>query len=162
MPCTLRRVTLKATATNLVFADGNPKARLMLIGEAPGQKKIGADCLRRSDGQLLTACWRDPISTSSIQHRKLATPATASQPGRNDACLPYRATHSADQSRHRASGDTAAKTLTNRNEHHTSSRQMVHFGPNRLNRRDTSSADIHPAYLLARRAKAGGLADLLR
>ncbi|MGF7208790.1 DNA polymerase [Skermanella aerolata] len=28
---------LKATATNLVFADGNPKARLMLIGEAPGE-----------------------------------------------------------------------------------------------------------------------------
>ena len=29
--------TLKTTATNLVFADGNPKARLMLIGEAPGE-----------------------------------------------------------------------------------------------------------------------------
>ena len=28
---------LKLTATNLVFADGNPKARLMLIGEAPGE-----------------------------------------------------------------------------------------------------------------------------
>ena len=27
---------LKKTATNLVFADGNPKARVMLIGEAPG------------------------------------------------------------------------------------------------------------------------------
>src|SRR6185436_4801488 len=28
---------LKTTATNLVFADGNPKARLMLVGEAPGE-----------------------------------------------------------------------------------------------------------------------------
>lgn len=27
---------LKKTATNLVFADGNPKAKVMLIGEAPG------------------------------------------------------------------------------------------------------------------------------
>jgi DNA polymerase len=27
---------LKATATNLVFADGNPKAHVMLVGEAPG------------------------------------------------------------------------------------------------------------------------------
>ncbi|MDB5383804.1 MAG: Uracil-DNA glycosylase, family 4, partial [Rhodospirillales bacterium] len=27
---------LRETATNLVFADGNPAARLMLIGEAPG------------------------------------------------------------------------------------------------------------------------------
>lgn len=28
---------LKATATKLVFADGNPKARVMLVGEAPGR-----------------------------------------------------------------------------------------------------------------------------
>jgi uracil-DNA glycosylase family 4 len=27
---------LKATATRLVFADGNPQSRLMLVGEAPG------------------------------------------------------------------------------------------------------------------------------
>src|SRR6266404_6478873 len=27
---------LKKTATNLVFADGNPKARIMFVGEAPG------------------------------------------------------------------------------------------------------------------------------
>lgn len=30
---------LKATATNLVFADGNPAAPLMLIGEAPGREE---------------------------------------------------------------------------------------------------------------------------
>lgn len=29
--------TLKATATRLVFADGNPQAKLMLVGEAPGR-----------------------------------------------------------------------------------------------------------------------------
>ena len=29
-------IGLKKTATNLVFADGNPKAKIMLIGEAPG------------------------------------------------------------------------------------------------------------------------------
>ena len=28
---------LKATATQLVFADGNPKARVMMVGEAPGR-----------------------------------------------------------------------------------------------------------------------------
>lgn len=28
---------LKATATQLVFADGNPQARVMLVGEAPGR-----------------------------------------------------------------------------------------------------------------------------
>lgn len=30
---------LRATATNLVFADGNPEADLMLIGEAPGREE---------------------------------------------------------------------------------------------------------------------------
>jgi len=29
-------IGLKKTATNLVFSDGNPKAKIMLIGEAPG------------------------------------------------------------------------------------------------------------------------------
>lgn len=29
-------LAVKKTATNLVFADGNPKARVMLVGEAPG------------------------------------------------------------------------------------------------------------------------------
>lgn len=31
------RCALRATATRLVFADGNPQARLMLVGEAPGR-----------------------------------------------------------------------------------------------------------------------------
>ncbi len=29
-------ISLKKTATNLVFCDGNPKAKIMLVGEAPG------------------------------------------------------------------------------------------------------------------------------
>lgn len=29
-------IALKKTATNMVFCDGNPKARVMLVGEAPG------------------------------------------------------------------------------------------------------------------------------
>lgn len=45
---------LKATATNLVFADGNPKARIMLIGEAPGadEDRLGKPFVGVS-GQLL-------------------------------------------------------------------------------------------------------------
>jgi uracil-DNA glycosylase family 4 len=47
--CALRR-----TATTTVFADGNPAARLMLIGEAPGaeEDRIGKPFVGRS-GQLL-------------------------------------------------------------------------------------------------------------
>jgi len=45
---------LKATAKSLVFADGRPGARLMLVGEAPGadEDRIGLPFVGRS-GQLL-------------------------------------------------------------------------------------------------------------
>ena len=45
---------LKATATRLVFADGNPQARLMFVGEAPGadEDRLGLPFVGRS-GQLL-------------------------------------------------------------------------------------------------------------
>lgn len=45
---------LKKTATNLVFYDGNPKADLMMIGEAPGREEdlSGTPFVGRS-GQLL-------------------------------------------------------------------------------------------------------------
>ena len=46
--------TLKKTAKNLVFADGNPDARVMLVGEAPGRDEDlqGLPFVGRS-GQLL-------------------------------------------------------------------------------------------------------------
>ncbi|MEX0590912.1 MAG: uracil-DNA glycosylase [Xanthobacteraceae bacterium] len=45
---------LKATAMNLVFADGNPQARVMLVGEAPGaeEDREGLPFVGRS-GKLL-------------------------------------------------------------------------------------------------------------
>lgn len=45
---------LKATASRLCFGDGNPKARLMLVGEAPGaeEDRAGVPFVGRS-GQLL-------------------------------------------------------------------------------------------------------------
>lgn len=45
---------LKATASRLVFADGNPKARVMIIGEAPGREEdeTGRPFVGRA-GQLL-------------------------------------------------------------------------------------------------------------
>ncbi len=45
---------LKRTATNLVFSDGNPEARVMLVGEAPGRDEDlkGLPFVGRS-GQLL-------------------------------------------------------------------------------------------------------------
>ncbi len=45
---------LKNTATNLVFADGNPDGRVMFVGEAPGREedRLGLPFVGRS-GQLL-------------------------------------------------------------------------------------------------------------
>lgn len=45
---------LRFTAKNLVFADGNPQARVMFVGEAPGadEDRIGKPFMGRS-GQLL-------------------------------------------------------------------------------------------------------------
>ena len=47
-------VSLSRTATNLVFADGNPKAKVMLVGEAPGadEDRLGLPFVGVS-GQLL-------------------------------------------------------------------------------------------------------------
>jgi DNA polymerase len=45
---------LRDTATNLVFADGNPEARIMLIGEAPGAEEDRAGLpFVGASGQLL-------------------------------------------------------------------------------------------------------------
>src|SRR5690606_9198169 len=47
-------VALRKTATRLVFADGNPEARLMFVGEAPGkdEDRAGLPFVGRA-GQLL-------------------------------------------------------------------------------------------------------------
>ncbi len=39
---------LRTTAKQLVFADGNPQARVMFVGEAPGREEDSRDC--RSSG----------------------------------------------------------------------------------------------------------------
>lgn len=51
---TFEGCALKRTAKNLVFADGNPQARVMLVGEAPGadEDRAGLPFVGRS-GQLL-------------------------------------------------------------------------------------------------------------
>ena len=35
----LKNCSLKSSATNMVFSDGNPKSKIMLIGEAPGSNE---------------------------------------------------------------------------------------------------------------------------
>ena len=51
---TLEGISLKNTATNLVFSDGNPDAKIMIVGEAPGKEedRIGTPFVGQA-GQLL-------------------------------------------------------------------------------------------------------------
>ncbi len=72
-------IGLKDTATNLVFADGNPSAAIMLIGEAPGadDDRAGVPFAAGMQGQLLdkmmgavglSRAETDPLSSLYISH----------------------------------------------------------------------------------------------
>lgn len=86
---------LKYTATNLVFGDGNPEARIMLIGEAPGadEDRQGLPFVGQS-GQLLDKMFatigltRENFYITNIipwrpPGNRQPTPAEA------EACLPF-------------------------------------------------------------------------
>lgn len=86
---------LKYTATNLVFGDGNPQARIMLIGEAPGadEDRQGLPFVGQS-GQLLDKMFatigltRENFYITNIipwrpPGNRQPTPAEA------EACLPF-------------------------------------------------------------------------
>jgi DNA polymerase len=86
---------LKATATNLVFADGNPEAPLMLIGEAPGRDEDlkGLPFVGRS-GQLLdrmlTAIGRDRRSAYISNVLFWRPPGNRTPtPEEMTACMPF-------------------------------------------------------------------------
>jgi DNA polymerase len=117
-------IALKATATNLVFADGNPKARLMLIGEAPGAEEdrrglpfVGAA------GQLLdrmlAAIGRDRNDSYITNIVNWRPPGNRKpSPAEMQLCRPFIERHIAliDPAVIILLGDTAARTLTGRTE----------------------------------------------
>ena len=148
---------LRQTATNTVFADGNPAARLMLIGEAPGgeEDRIGKPFVGRS-GQLLDRMlaaigidrnsayitnvlyWRPP------GNRK-PTPAEIA------ACLPFVQRHIAlvRPSVLVLCGGTAASTLLATSEGITKLRgRWFDLAIDGLDRPVKTIATYHPSYLL--------------
>ncbi len=117
-------IALKATATNLVFADGNPNARLMLVGEAPGgdEDRRGLPFVGVS-GQLLdrmlaaigydrTNCYITNIVNWRPPGNRKPSPAET------QLSLPFIERHIAlvNPAVLVLLGDTAAKTLTGRTE----------------------------------------------
>jgi DNA polymerase len=150
-------MTLKATATNLVFADGNPESPLMLIGEAPGaeEDRRGVPFVGAS-GQLLdrmlAAIGRDR-SNAYITNIVNWRPPGNRKPSPAEMALsrPFVERHIAlvRPSVILLLGDAAAKTLTDRTEGIT--RLRGRWYP--LSQPDLAApipamATFHPAFLL--------------
>ena len=148
---------LKKTAMNLVFGDGNPNARIVLIGEGPGadEDRQGVPFVGPS-GQLLdrmlasigldrshvfisnTVFWRPPGNR---------TPTTAE----TAVCLPFveRMIEIIDPDIMIALGGAAAKTLLGRSESVGRLRgRWFPYATAGLPRPVETTAIFHPAYLL--------------
>ncbi len=117
-------LSLKATATNLVFADGNPEAALMLIGEAPGgeEDRRGVPFVGAA-GQLLdrmlAAIGHDRTNSYITNIVNWRPPGNRKpSPAEMLLCQPFIARHIALMKPKLILllGDTAAKTLTGRSE----------------------------------------------
>jgi DNA polymerase len=117
-------LSLKATATNLVFADGNPEADLMLIGEAPGaeEDRRGVPFVGAA-GQLLDRMLAaighdrtDSYITNIVNWRPPGNRKPS--PAEMTLCSPFIQRHIALMKPKVIVllGDTAAKTLTERTE----------------------------------------------
>jgi DNA polymerase len=149
---------LKKTATNLVFADGNPAARVMFIGEAPGadedrqglpfvgvsgqllDRMIAHIGLTRAESAYITNVlfWRPPGNR---------TPT----PGEIGACLPFVERHIEliDPAVIVLVGGIAAKTMLARSEGITRLRGQWHtYETPRMSHPVPIIATFHPAYLL--------------
>ena len=148
---------LRATATNTVFADGNPAAAVMLVGEGPGaeEDRLGLPFVGAS-GKLLdrmlaaigldrtrayitnVVYWRPPGN-------RTPTPAELA------LCQPFVERHIA-LARPQVlifSGGTAAKTLLGRNEGITRLRgRWFDFRPGPDAVAIPALATFHPSYLL--------------
>jgi uracil-DNA glycosylase len=148
---------LRQTATNTVFADGNPAARLMLIGEAPGgeEDRLGKPFVGRS-GQLLdrmlgaigidrTSAYITNVLFWRPPGNRKPTPAEIA------ACLPFVQRHIAlvRPAVLVLCGGTAASTLLATSEGITKLRgRWFALSVPGLEQKVKTIATYHPSYLL--------------
>ena len=149
--------TLKNNATHTVFADGNPKSKLMLIGEAPGaeEDKYGKPFVGRA-GQLLDKMLtainldRNKVYISNVVPWR---PPNNRQPTTEEIlqCLPFIQKHIEiiNPSILILLGGTAAKALLTTNKGITRLRGQWHEYNNLgLSKAIPTRAIFHPAFLL--------------
>jgi len=148
---------LKATATTTVFADGNPAASLMLVGEGPGaeEDRLGLPFVGASGkllDRMLAAIGLDRTTayiTNVVYWRppgnRTPTPAELA------LCLPFVQRHIA-LARPKVlvfSGGTAAKTLLERGEGITKLRgRWLDYRPGPVDFTIPVMPTFHPSYLL--------------
>ncbi|MER2264556.1 uracil-DNA glycosylase [Methylobacterium oxalidis] len=146
---------LKFTAKNLVFADGNPAARVMFVGEAPGadEDRVGKPFMGRS-GQLLdrmmAAIGLDRSSAYIANIVPWRPPGNRNPtPQEVSVCRPFieRQIELADPDLIVCLGSPATQTLTGTKDGILKARGR--FYPYRLGDREVRAlATLHPAYLL--------------
>ncbi len=148
---------LKATATNMVFGDGNPEARVMLVGEAPGadEDRQGVPFVGVS-GQLLdrmlAAIGLDRQSAYITNMLFWRPPGNRNPtPAEIAACLPFVERHIelVDPDVLVLVGGTAAKTMLGQSEGIMKLRgRWFNFETGHMASPIPALAIFHPAYLL--------------
>ena len=146
---------LRFTAKNLVFADGNPAARVMFVGEAPGadEDRIGKPFMGRS-GQLLDRMMKaiglDRSSAYVANIVPWRPPGNRNPtPQEVSVCKPFieRQIELVDPDLIVCLGSPSTQTLTGTKDGILKARGR--FFPYRLASREVRAlATLHPAYLL--------------
>jgi len=146
---------LKATATQLVFADGNPKARVMFVGEAPGRDEDieGLPFVGRSGkllDRMLAAIGLDRTSVYIANIVPWRPPGNRTPtPQESQICLPFilRQIELADPDILVCLGGPSAQTLLGTKEGITKTRGRW-FTFNTGKREIRAMPTFHPAFLL--------------
>ena len=146
---------LKATATQLVFADGNPQARVMFVGEAPGRDEDieGLPFVGRSGkllDRMLAAIGLDRTSVYIANIVPWRPPGNRTPtPQESQICLPFilRQIELADPDILVCLGGPSAQTLLGIKEGITKTRGRW-FTFNTGKREIRAMPTFHPAFLL--------------
>jgi DNA polymerase len=146
---------LRLTATQLVFADGNPQARVMFVGEAPGREEdlAGLPFVGRSGkllDRMMAAIGLDRSSAYIANIIPWRPPGNRTPtPQESAICLPFilRQIELAKADVLVCLGGPSAQTLLNVKEGITRTRGR--WFPYRAGMREIRAlATLHPAYLL--------------